>query len=113
MSARTRPGKAAYAVDEARDKKGDRGRISVKTWEEEGQACISVRDTGPGIPPEVLPRIFEPFFTTKPFGRGTGQGLAMAWSTVVEQHGGRIDVDTSEAGTTFTLRLPLAPNRKK
>ena len=64
-------------------------------------------DTGPGIPPDVLPRIFEPFFTTKPLGQGTGQGLAMAWATIVERHKGRIDVITSEAGTSFVVMLPL------
>ena len=65
-------------------------------------------DTGPGIAPDVLPRIFQPFFTTKPFGQGTGQGLTMAWATVVNRHTGQIDVSTSEAGTTFTVRLPVA-----
>jgi EAL domain-containing protein (putative c-di-GMP-specific phosphodiesterase class I)/signal transduction histidine kinase len=102
---------AAYAVGEAREKSGERGRINIKTWAEADYACISVSDSGLGIPPEVLPRIFQPFFTTKPFGRGTGQGLAMAWATVVERHSGRIDVATSSEGTTFTVRVPLKPQR--
>jgi signal transduction histidine kinase len=68
---------------------------------------IAVSDTGPGIAPDVLANVFQPFFTTKPFGQGTGQGLAMAWATVVNGHGGQIDVSTSEAGTTFTVRLPV------
>ena len=99
---------AAYAVGESHGTTGARGQITVKTWAEADRVGIAVSDTGPGIPPHVLPRIFQPFFTTKPFGRGTGQGLAMAWATVVDRHAGQIDVATSEAGTTFTLALPLA-----
>jgi PAS domain S-box-containing protein len=98
---------AAYAVGESQDKTGGRGQISVKTWAQADRVGISVSDTGPGIPPHVLPRIFQPFFTTKPFGRGSGQGLAMAWATVVDRHAGQIDVATSEAGTTFTVTLPV------
>ncbi len=98
---------AAYAVGESQGRTGQRGQIAIRTWAEVGQVAISVTDTGPGIPPDVLPRIFQPFFTTKPFGQGTGQGLAMAWATVVNRHAGQIDVSSSEAGTTFTLRLPV------
>ena len=99
---------AAYAVGESRDRTGERGEIRVKTWSEGDRVALSVSDTGPGIPPDVLPRIFQPFFTTKPFGRGSGQGLAMAWATVVDRHSGKIEVATSSAGTTFTVRLPVA-----
>ncbi len=99
---------AAYVVGESQKKSGERGEISVKTWAESGRVAISLSDTGPGIPQDVLPRIFQPFFTTKPFGQGTGQGLAMAWATVVNRHTGKIDVSSSEAGTTFTIRLPVA-----
>jgi PAS domain S-box-containing protein len=99
---------AAYAVGQDQPTRGRRGEIKVKTWGEGDEACISISDNGPGIPDDVLPRIFQPFFTTKPFGSGTGQGLALAWATVVERHRGRIDVATSDAGTTFTLRLPVA-----
>jgi diguanylate cyclase (GGDEF)-like protein/PAS domain S-box-containing protein len=98
---------AAYAVGKDRDTAASLGQIDVKTWVNAAHACISVTDTGPGIPPVVLPHIFEPFFTTKPLGQGTGQGLAMAWATIVERHKGRIDVITSEAGTSFVVMLPL------
>ncbi len=101
---------AAYAVAESHSQTGARGQVKVKTWSEGDRVGISVSDTGPGIPAHVLPRIFQPFFTTKPFGRGTGQGLAMAWATVVDRHAGQIDVATSSAGTTFTLLLPRAMN---
>ena len=98
---------AAYAVGEAQARTGERGHIGVKTWAETDRVAISVSDTGTGIPASVLPRIFQPFFTTKPFGRGTGQGLAMAWATVVDRHRGQIEVATSELGTTFTVTLPV------
>ena len=68
---------------------------------------LAITDTGPGIPESVLGRIFDPFFTTKPQGVGTGLGLWVAY-TIVEEHGGRIEVDTVIGkGTTFTIILPL------
>jgi PAS domain S-box-containing protein len=72
-------------------------------------ACLAVRDTGCGIPPENLQRVFEPFFTTKSAGHGTGLGLAMAFG-IVKQHGGWIDVEsTVGVGTCFRIFLPAAP----
>jgi PAS domain S-box-containing protein len=67
---------------------------------------LMVSDTGPGIPPEVLPRIFEPFFTTKPPGQGTGLGLSTA-SRIVRAHGGFISARSGEdGGATFEILLP-------
>ncbi|HLO68663.1 MAG TPA: response regulator [Holophaga sp.] len=69
--------------------------------------CVSVRDTGHGMPPEVVSRIFEPFFTTKDPGKGTGLGLAAAYGTIRE-HGGAISVYSEVgAGTVFHVYLPL------
>jgi len=69
--------------------------------------CIEISDTGPGIPPEILPQIFDPFFTTKEEGKGTGLGLSMVYS-IIENHGGNIIVKSKPGkGTTFIVTLPL------
>jgi len=70
-------------------------------------ACLSVSDTGAGIPSDVLPHIFEPFFTTKGVGKGTGLGLASVYG-IVKQHHGFVSVESSVGqGTTFKTFLPL------
>ena len=68
---------------------------------------ITIRDTGVGIPPEVLPKIFEPWVTTKPAGRGTGLGLSIT-RDVVTRAGGTIVASSNGTGTTFTIDLPAA-----
>ncbi len=70
--------------------------------------CLTVSDTGSGIPPEVMPHIFEPFFTTKDIGKGTGLGLATVYG-IIKQHRGWIHVDSKvEQGTTIEIYLPAA-----
>jgi len=68
---------------------------------------IKVRDTGIGIPPDIMNRIFEPFFTTKEESKGTGLGLSAVYGTL-QNHGGGVAVESSiGGGTTFTLLLPV------
>lgn len=70
-------------------------------------AEIEIRDSGHGIPPELLPRIFDPFFTTKEVGKGSGLGLFIVYE-IIEEHGGCIAVDSKPGeGTAFFIRLPL------
>jgi two-component system, NtrC family, sensor kinase len=101
---------AAHAIGDVTDN-GARGKgvIKVSTGRKDAFVEIRVSDTGTGIPEKVRQRIFDPFFTTKEVGRGTGQGLAIARTTVVDKHRGAIDVETEVGkGTTFIVRLPLA-----
>ncbi|MBT9536983.1 MAG: DUF3365 domain-containing protein [Nitrospirae bacterium] len=85
---------------------GKSGELTIETASNNGYCDISFADTGPGIPAKVLPYIFDPFFTTKPVGEGTGLGLSVSKS-IVEQHNGKISLETSETGTRFTVKLPL------
>lgn len=86
-----------------------KGRIVVSTRAVDGWAEIRVSDTGCGIPEAIRRRIYDPFFTTKGVGKGSGQGLAIARSIVVDRHGGTIGCESEVGkGTTFLVRLPLA-----
>lgn len=100
---------ACYAVDKKK-KDTDSGfspTIWVRTKNFEDRVEISIRDNGPGIPPELRNKIFNPFFTTKPTGEGTGLGLSISYDIVVHEHQGEIKVDT-EVGqfADFTVVLP-------
>jgi two-component system, NtrC family, sensor kinase len=87
------------------------GAISIETdavTDSKGEKWnrLHVRDTGPGIPPEIIESIFEPFFTTKEKGQGTGLGLSMS-RQIIEKYGGNISVESSVGvGTHFTVSLP-------
>ncbi|MDL5366220.1 ATP-binding protein [Xanthomonas sp. NCPPB 2654] len=88
----------------------EQGRIRIvlrRAGDSHVDLCVG--DDGPGIPEAIRTKVFDPFFTTKPVGKGTGQGLAIAYSTVVEKHQGRIFFEPSadQRGTTFVVRLPL------
>jgi signal transduction histidine kinase len=82
------------------------GKVIVRTARQDGEVRIEVADNGSGIPPDVRQRIFDPFFTTKPIGKGTGLGLSISYG-IVQDHGGRIEVDSEMGkGTTFVVTLP-------
>ncbi len=107
---------ATYAIAQVvGDGVTGKGKITVKTSSNtEDTILISVSDTGTGIPKEIWDKIFDPFFTTKEIGKGTGQGLSIAYSAVVEKHGGKLTFETEEGkGTTFYVELPIEDGRKK
>ncbi|MDP3153604.1 MAG: ATP-binding protein [Archangium sp.] len=98
---------AAHAIGERVAGTSERGLIRIRTRMEGGQVEVAISDTGGGIPDAVRQKIFEPFFTTKPVGKGTGQGLAIARSVVVEKHQGTLTFETQPGvGTTFFIRIP-------
>jgi len=99
---------AAHAIADVMHKGGPAmGKIKVQTKRCPEWAEIRIQDSGTGIPEAVRSRIFDPFFTTKEVGKGTGQGLAISRSVVVNKHGGTIHFETEEGrGTTFIIRLP-------
>jgi signal transduction histidine kinase len=100
---------AAHAIGDVVKGTGAKGKIKVATRMLGDQVEISIGDTGRGIPVEVRSRIFDPFFTTKEVGKGTGQGLAIARTVVVDKHGGTLHFETELGqGTTFYIRLPVA-----
>lgn len=96
----------------ARDAMPNGGTITISTRTNGHYAFVSVQDTGCGMPEEVKERLFEPFFTTKEEGKGTGLGLATAYG-IVREAGGMIAVESEpDAGSTFTLSLPIAGHAK-
>ena len=99
---------AAHAIADVVTGTDGRGRIMVTTRRDGEFAVITIADTGAGIPADVRERIFEPFFTTKGVGRGTGQGLAISRSVIMEKHRGALTFDSEVGkGTTFVIRLPI------
>jgi PAS domain S-box-containing protein len=101
---------AAHAI---RDIVGEgvesKGKITISThlvkddWVE-----VRIKDTGTGIPLRIQNRVFDPFFTTKEIGKGSGQGLAISHTVVVDKHGGKLTFETEEQkGTTFIIGLPI------
>jgi signal transduction histidine kinase len=87
-------------------------RLTVRASADAAREAVTVRfsNDGPPIPAEALPNIFDPFFTTKPRDEGTGLGLAIC-RRIVQEHGGEITVESTDAGTSFVIRLPAADGR--
>jgi two-component system, NtrC family, sensor kinase len=98
---------ASHAM-ESRHTESRRGTLSIRTAVEGGHVVIAISDTGCGIPEAIKHKVFDAFFTTKEVGRGTGQGLAIARSIVVDRHQGKLTFDSVVGrGTTFEIRLPI------
>jgi signal transduction histidine kinase len=94
-------------IDNAIDAMGGKGTLTLRTRLDGPFVVVEIGDTGPGIPEDRVGHIFDPFYTTKEPGKGTGLGLNIVHNIVVQKHGGRIDVDSGPAGTTFFVRIPL------
>lgn len=114
---------ASHAIADMVKDSGQLGRISIRTWfipagaegdvggaGGRGSVAIEISDSGAGIPDSIAHRVYDPFFTTKDVGKGTGQGLAIARSVIVDRHHGRIGFTSRQGkGTTFLITLPVAP----
>ncbi|GAA2512813.1 PAS domain-containing protein [Winogradskya humida] len=100
---------AAHAVEAAGPRPGGGlGHIVISTRRSADAVEISIGDDGTGMDVATRQRIFDPFFTTKEVGKGTGQGLSMAYSSIVQKHGGAIRVESSPGkGATFIIELPI------
>lgn len=96
-----------YAIKQV-EKEGSKGKITLSTHYKNSWVEIRVSDTGAGIPDAYKEKIFNQFFTTKEVGQGTGQGLAISYSTITKKHEGTIDFESEVGkGTTFIIRLPV------
>jgi two-component system, NtrC family, sensor kinase len=104
---------ASQAMEDSRDGR-PRGKLKIATRVDGDDVVISVGDSGGGIAPQHRDRVFDTFFTTKEVGRGTGQGLAISRSIVVDRHGGSLSFDTEVGvGTTFHVRIPIQGPRTR
>ena len=100
---------ATHAIADTVKGTGKKGTITISTTHTDDSVEIRIADTGGGIPEAIRHKIFDLFFTTKGVGKGTGQGLAIARSVVVDKHGGTIRMESDVGkGTTFIIRLPLS-----
>jgi signal transduction histidine kinase len=94
-------------MDNAIDAMNSKGKIEIKTYKRDKWLVVELKDSGPGIPPEIQSKIFDPFFTTKPPGEGTGMGLNISHNIIVQKHKGEIKVKSKPGETCFQVKLPL------
>jgi len=94
-------------IDNGIDAMEGSGTLVVRARREDPWLVVEIEDSGPGIPPEHLPKIFDPFFTTKPPGEGTGLGLNISRNLIVKKHHGEISVKSQPGSTCFTVHLPI------
>jgi signal transduction histidine kinase len=98
---------AATKRKEQANSDGDEPTLTAATKNLGDRVEITIRDNGPGVPPEVREKMFNPFFTTKPAGEGTGLGLSITHDIIVKQHSGSIEVDTQPGEyTEIKIILP-------
>jgi len=81
--------------------------LTVRVWPSDRHAYVEVRDSGPGLAAEVLPRVFDPFFTTKPPGEGSGLGLSVSYGIITELGGSLRAENAADGGAAFVVELPL------
>jgi len=98
---------AATRRKEQHDSDGYEPTLSASTKNLGDRVAITIRDNGPGVPPEVKEKMFNPFFTTKPAGEGTGLGLSITHDIIVKQHAGSIEIDT-QPGEFTEIRIILS-----
>jgi signal transduction histidine kinase len=94
-------------IDNAVGAMQGQGTLTLETSRRDPWVVVQIMDDGPGIPQDVQPKVFDPFFTTKPPGEGTGLGLNISHSIVVQRHKGEIEVRSRPGETCFEVRLPL------
>jgi signal transduction histidine kinase len=100
---------AAQAIAESKEKGSEiPGKIGIHTTSRDDLVEIRISDNGPGMSEDTKQRIFDPFFTTKEVGKGTGQGLNLAYRAIVNKHHGTIEVESEMGhGAVFIIRLPI------
>jgi signal transduction histidine kinase len=100
-------------MDNAIDAMNGKGKIAIKTYKRDECLVVEIKDSGPGIPPEIQSKIFDPFFTTKPPGKGTGMGLNISHNILVQKHKGEIKVKSKPGETCFQVKLPITLTEKQ
>jgi hypothetical protein len=100
---------AAQAIAESKkDGSEITDKIRIHTTSRDNLVEIRISDNGPGMSKDTRQRVFDPFFTTKEVGKGTGQGLNLAYRTIVTKHHGTIDVESEMGhGAAFIIQLPI------
>ncbi|QIR39330.1 cyclic nucleotide-binding domain-containing protein [Tolypothrix sp. PCC 7910] len=97
-------------LDNSIDALEGKGKIWIRTYQKDDYVIVEIADNGPGIPPEIQTRIFEPFFTTKGVGKGSGLGLDIVHSLIVDKHHGQINLHSQPGDTRFQVLLPILGN---
>ncbi len=104
---------ACHAIEEVTARK-EKGKIVISTYLAQDHSVLEIEDNGVGMEKQIIERVFDPFFTTKEVGRGTGQGLSLAYSIIVDKHDGKLTVSSEVGkGSKFTICLPLHESKRK